>query len=168
MNEMLREAFRHSAWATRQVLAACRPVDYEQRTSPGTATGTDRGILEIFNHIIRSDRGYASRSGDRPEWVDNEVDIGDLSELGRRANENAEVWETFLSKPVDPKKLIILDEGAYEAEQSVLLIQALHHGDVHREQICAILTGLGIQPPDIQAWTYAEETGHARALGPTN
>jgi uncharacterized damage-inducible protein DinB len=64
-------------------------------------------------------------------------------------------------------KLIILDQGAYEAEQSVLLVQALHHGNAHREQICAVLTGLGIEPPDIQAWSYAEGTGHARERSPT-
>jgi hypothetical protein len=29
----------------------------------------------------------------------------------------------------------------------------------HREQVCAILTGFGIEPPDIQAWEYAWATG---------
>ena len=67
-----------------------------------------------------------------------------------------------LSGPVEAAKLIILDQGAYEAEQSVLVVQALHHGNAHREQVCAIMTGLGIPPPDLQAWTYAEATGHAR------
>jgi len=49
----------------------------------------------------------------------------------------------------------------------VLIVQALHHGNAHREQICAILTGFGIEPPDIQAWAYAEATGHARERSPT-
>jgi uncharacterized damage-inducible protein DinB len=49
----------------------------------------------------------------------------------------------------------------------VLVIQALHHGNPHREQICAILTGLGIEPPDIQARAYAEATDHAREPSPT-
>ena len=133
---------------------------------PGTAAGTDRGILTILNHIIQSDRGYASRRGDRPAWVENEG-TADLDELERRADENAEVWERLLSQPLEASKLIILDQGAYEAEQSVLVIQALHHANAHREQICAVLTGLGIEPPDIQAWAYAEATGHARERSPT-
>ncbi len=49
----------------------------------------------------------------------------------------------------------------------MLVVQALHHGNAHREQICAILTGLGIEPPDIQVWAYAEATGHARERSPT-
>lgn len=103
-----------------------------------------------------------SRRGDRPDWAENEEDTADLDELERRSDENAQVWDQFLSQPLDATKLIILNQGAYEAEQSVLVVQALHHGNIHREQICAILTGLGIQPPDVQAWAYAEATGRAR------
>ena len=166
MKDILLEAFRHHAWANKQLLAACRGLPDGQLRLPGTAAGTDRGILTILNHIIQSDRGYASRRGDRPAWVENE-DTADLDELERRADENAEVWERLLSQPLEASKLIILDQGAYEAEQSVLVIQALHHGNAHREQICAVLTGLGIEPPDIQAWAYAEATGHARERSPT-
>ena len=167
MKEILLEGFRHHAWANKQLLAACRSLPHEQLTLPGTAAGTDRGILAIFNHIIRSDRGYASRRGDRPDWVENREDTADLDELERRAEENAQVWERVLAQPLDATKRILLDQGAYEAEQSVLVVQALHHGNAHREQISAILTGLGIEPPDLQAWTYAEATGHARERSPT-
>jgi uncharacterized damage-inducible protein DinB len=167
MTEILLEAFRHHAWATKQLLAACRGLPQEQLRLPGTAAGTDRGILAIFNHITQSDRGYVSRRGERPAWAEHEEDTADLDELERRAEENAAVWERFLAQPLDASKLIILDQGAFEAEQSVLVVQALHHGNAHREQICAILTGLGIEPPDVQAWAHAEATGHARERSPT-
>jgi uncharacterized damage-inducible protein DinB len=167
MKEILLEAFRHHAWANQQLLAVCRGLPHDQLTLPGTTAGTDRGILAILNHIIRSDRGYASRRGDRPAWVENAEDTADLDELERRADENAEVWERFLAQPLEATNLIILNQGAYEAEQSVLVVQALHHGNAHREQISAVLTGLGIEPPDLQAWAYAEATGHARERSPT-
>jgi uncharacterized damage-inducible protein DinB len=167
MQEILLEGFRHHAWANKQLLAACRSLPQEQLRLPGTAAGTDRGILAILNHLIQSDRGYASRGGERPDWAENEEDTADLDELERRADENTEVWETLLSQLLEATKLIMLDQGAYEAEQSVLVVQALHHGNAHREQICAVLTGLGIEPPDIQAWAYAEATGHARERSPT-
>ena len=167
MKEIVLEAFRHNAWATKELLAACRGLPPEQLSLPGTAAGTDRDILAIFNHLIQTDRGYVQRRGERPDWVDNEEDTADLDELERRAGENAEVWERFLAQPLEATKLIILDQGAYEAEQSVLVVQALHHGNAHREQISAILTGLGIEPPDLQAWSYAQATGHARERSPT-
>jgi uncharacterized damage-inducible protein DinB len=167
MKEIMLEAFRHHAWANKQLLATCRGLPHEQLRLPGTAAGTDRGILAILNHITQSDRGYASRRGERPAWVENEEDAADLDELERRADENAEVWDRFLSQPLEASKRIVLDQGAYEAEQSVLVVQALHHGNAHREQVCAVLTGLGIEPPDVQAWAYAEATGHARERSPT-
>jgi uncharacterized damage-inducible protein DinB len=167
MQEILLEAFRHHAWANKQLLAACRGLPPEQLTVPGTAAGTDRGILAIFNHITRSDRGYVSRRGERPDWVESAEDAADLDELERRADETAQIWERVLAQPLEATKRILLDQGAYEAEQSVLVVQALHHGNAHREQICAILTGLGIEPPDLQAWSYAEATGHARQRSPS-
>jgi uncharacterized damage-inducible protein DinB len=166
MQEILLEAFRHNAWATKQLLAASRGLTPEKLRVPGTGAGTDRGILALLNHIVRSERGYVERRGDRPEWVDNEEDAEDLDELERRTDENARVWERFLSQPLEASKLIILDQGAFEAEQSVLVVQALHHGNAHREQICAVMTGLGVEPPDVQAWSYAQATGHARERTP--
>ena len=62
MKAILLEGFRHHAWANKQLLAACRGLPEEQLRLPGTAAGTDRGILAIFNHIIQSDRGYVSRA----------------------------------------------------------------------------------------------------------
>jgi DinB family len=91
-----------------------------------------------------------SRRGQRPAWVEHEEDTAALDELERRADETAQVWERFLSQPLEATKLITLDQGAYEAEPSVLVVQALHHGNAHREQLCAVLTGLGIEPPDLQ------------------
>jgi hypothetical protein len=44
----------------------------------------------------------------------------------------------------------------------VLIAQALYHGTAHREQICAILTGFGLEPPDVQVWAYADATGRGR------
>ena len=166
MNEIMLEAFRHSAWATNRLLAACRTLSQDQLTVPGTAAGTERGIRGILNHIVRSERGYASRRGDRPGWAENEEDTADLAELERRVDENGQVWERYLSQPIEAGELIVLDQGAYEAERSVLVVQALHHGNAHREQISAILTGLEVEPPDIQAWAYAEATGHARQRRP--
>ena len=166
MKEILLEAFRHHAWANKPLFATCRGLPPEQLRVPGTA-GTDRGLLAIFSHITRSDRGYVSLHGERPDWVEKAEDTADLDELERRADENAQVWERFLSQPLEATKRILLDQGAYEAEQSVLVVQALHHGNAHREQICAIPTGLGVEPPDIQAWAYAAATGHARERSPT-
>ena len=55
--------------------------------------------------------------------------------------------------------MVVVDDGALEVRAGVIAAQALHHGNAHREQVCVILTGQGVEPPDIQAWAYAWATG---------
>ena len=54
--------------------------------------------------------------------------------------------ERLLSEPVDAERVVVVDDGALEVRAGVIVAQALHHGNAHREQICAILTSLGIEP----------------------
>jgi uncharacterized damage-inducible protein DinB len=167
VNGALLDAFHHNAWATKQLLEFCRDLSAEQLTTPGT--GTYAGILETFNHLVLSDARYLRRlAGGGPAWVDSEggADPGDvdpksldLGQLHSRVEETEKLWQQLLSQPFDSERLIFLDEGAYQARAGILVAQALFHGNAHREQICAILTAEGRQPPDIQGWAYGEATG---------
>jgi uncharacterized damage-inducible protein DinB len=160
VNEALLEAFRHNAWATRQLLACCRDLSEERLTAPGA--GTYGGILATFNHIVRADAGYLRRlTGSAPGWLDRD-ESADVEQLEERVAETEPLWERFLSEPIDAERLIIVDREANEVRAGVFVAQALHHGNAHREQICAILTGFGIEPPDVQAWGYAWATGRLR------
>ncbi len=161
MNEALLDAFRHNSWATRQLIAACRGLSGEQLASP--ATGSFGGILATLNHVILADANYLRRlSGRAPSWAVNRDQSADLDQLEARVDETERNWERFLAEPIATERVLILDEGKYEAYPGVLIAQAFHHGNAHREQICAILTGFGLEPPDVQAWAYAEATGRGR------
>ena len=164
MDDLLLEAFRHNAWATKRLLEYCRTLSPEQLNS--TAIGTYGSIVSTFNHLIYADAGYLPRvKVTRPVWAEgDESDVGDLKELEARVDETAQLSEQYLADPLDAGYKLSLDEGAYEAESFVPIAQALHHGNVHREQICSILTVLGLEPPDLQVWAYAEATGHAREV----
>jgi uncharacterized damage-inducible protein DinB len=39
------------------------------------------------------------------------------------------------------------------------LLQAVNHGTEHRSQVATILTQLGVVPPEMDGWTYFEESG---------
>jgi uncharacterized damage-inducible protein DinB len=174
VNGALLEAFRHNAWATNQLLEFCGGLPGEQLTAPGV--GTYGGILETFNHLILSEARYLRRlAGSGPPWVDSEggSDPGDvdtqsidIDQLHSRVQETERRWEELLSEPLDAERVIILDQGAYQAHAGVLVAQALHHGNAHREQICAILTAAGMEPPDVQAWAYADATGRGGPRSP--
>ncbi len=38
----------------------------------------------------------------------------------------------------------------------IILVQAIDHGREHRTHIATILTQLGIEPPDMDGWSYIE------------
>ena len=158
MNGALLEAFRHNAWATRHLLVFCRDLPPEQLATG--APGTYGTILATFNHVIGSDASYVHRlAGPAPSWVDDDgTDPSDLEVLLARADEAARLWEEYLQRPDNAERVMVVDDGAYEVRAGIFVAQALHHGNAHREQICAGLTGLGIEPPDVQPWEYAWAT----------
>jgi uncharacterized damage-inducible protein DinB len=164
MNEALLDTFRHNAWATMRLLEFCGDLPQEQLTAPGKATFG--GILETLHHTVWSDAQYLARlTGDRQEWLAGDEDeIAGIDVLRTRAEETAARWERFAGEAFDSEAQMLLDQGTYETHAGVVLAQALHHGNAHREQVCALLTGLGLDPPDVQAWAYAEATGQAREL----
>lgn len=165
VNEALLEAFRHNGWATRQLLAFCRGLSEEQLTSP--SAGGYGSILATFSHIVLADAGYLGRLGGRaPAWLGSS-EGADVDQLEDWVEETEQLWEQLLSEPVDAERLIVVDNGANEVRAGVFVAQALHHGNSHREQICATLTSLRMQPPDVQAWGYAWATGRLRERNAT-
>jgi uncharacterized damage-inducible protein DinB len=159
VNEPLLEAFRHHLWATRELLAFCRSLSDGQLRSP--APGAYGSVLDLFNHIIRSDASYLRRlAGSGPAWERDETP--DLDQLTARVEEIEPLWERLLSNPIDTERMIAVDNGANEVGAGVFVAQTLHHGSAHREQICAILTGFGMEPPDVQGWGWAWATGRLR------
>jgi uncharacterized damage-inducible protein DinB len=96
--------------------------------------------------------------GCAPAWTES-ADDTDLDGLALRAEETEKLWEQLLSQPIDVERLVVVDDGANDVRAGIFIAQALNHANVHREQVCAILNGFGIEPPDIQAWEYAWATG---------
>jgi len=157
-NEALIEAFRHNGWATRRLLGSCKGLSEEQLSS--APTGSFGGILATFNHLVLADGRYVMQlAGSGPAWAVDRDDGADFNQLEDRVDETQQLWERFLSEPVDADRVIVVDDGAREVRAGIFVAQALHHGNAHREQICATMTGYGMEPPDVQAWEYAWATG---------
>jgi hypothetical protein len=48
------------------------------------------------------------------------------------------------------------------------LTQTFHHANEHRAHVCSALGALGIEPPDVSAWGYADASHRARLItGPS-
>ena len=182
MNESLLYLSRHNVWATKTILDACRTLTQEQLTTPANATYGS--IIETFNHLVASDGGYLrSLGGPKTTWVearerelekypehwsneDAREQVFGLDELALRIGETERLWDSFFAaEEFDSQRVSILDLGTYECPAGIVMAQVFHHGSLHREQICAMLTALGIEPPDIQPWGFADATGLSRFIG---
>ena len=161
MNNVLFDAFRHNSWATKLLLTTCQQLSEQQLAS--STIGGYGSIINTFNHVILSDARYLQHiSGVGSDWLINRESSNDLTQLLARVEETQQGWERLFAEPIDAERLLILDQGTYEVYVGVVIAQALHHGNSHREQINAILTHLGIEAPDIQAWAYCMDTGRGR------
>ena len=182
MNESLLYLSRHNVWATKTLLDVCRTLTPEQLTAPATAAYGS--IIETFNHLITSDGGYLESLGGplttwvaavrrelekyQDPWTNQEAreQVVDLDELARLVEETERLWDSFFAnEEFDPERVSLLDLGTYECPAGIVMAQVFHHGSLHREQICAMLTGLGIEPPDVQPWGFADATGMSRFFG---
>lgn len=167
MNDGLMDMFRFNAWATREVLAACRDLTDEQLDA--SVVGTYGSIIDTLRHFIASESGYQARlMGEEPSWDRRAGGAPDIPELERRHDELVERWERFLSEPFDAERTFIYpwDDGIdRDVPAGVVLTQAVIHAHEHRSQICTILTQIGITPPDygggFGAWDYAVMTNRA-------
>ena len=168
-NATLKEAFRHHAWATRELLTFCAQVLPEQLSLPRPAplAGDHGSILETFDHIVCSDGGYiGALTGHRVSWASERGLSADLGELASWVDEAEALWNGFLGLTDAGARKVFLDAGTYETHAAIVTAQALHHGSAHREQICAILRDFGLDPPDLQPWAFADATGRSRWIKP--
>jgi uncharacterized damage-inducible protein DinB len=157
----LLEAFRHNAWANRELLVACKGLTDEQLAA--SATGTYGSILSTLQHIVDAEASYRLRiSGEAPDWAETVEEVTNLTELERYAREMEGFWEVLLAPGFDPDRVLRwyspYRQAHVEAPASVLTAQTLNHGSEHRSQICTVLTTIGVEPPELDVWSYATAT----------
>ena len=160
---LLHDAFRHHAWANDVLLEACATLTPEQLAAP--APGTYGPILDTLRHLVGSDNWYlfVITDGRHEEFAEETAGIGELKAGARRA---AAAWEELLAGDLDPDAMTIRrsEEWEFHAPLGVRLAQAIHHGTDHRSQVCTALTSLGIEPPGIDVWAWAEAIGRTREV----
>lgn len=166
MNDGLIDGFRHNAWATGEVLAACSDLTQEQLDS--AVAGTYGSIFATLRHLVSSEAGYYRRlSGEEPEWYARERETDDvtLADLVAFNNELEQRWLRFLATPFDAERMFVYDwedGNVRDVPAGVVLVQALHHANEHRTQACTTLTSIGATAPELGVWEWAEASNRAR------
>ena len=164
---VLEDAFAHNVWATLRLIDACLPLSEEQLAT--SVPGTYGSILDTMRHLVGGDAGYLFvLSDERTPEIDDEQEMG-LHELRQVMERNAGEWPRVLAERADPDVIATRhrDDGTdSHAPVGIRLAQVIHHGTDHRSQICTALTTLGIEPPEIDVWAFAEEQGRISVTPP--
>ena len=159
---LLDDAFGHHIWATLQLIDACLELDPAQLQT--TVPGTYGSIIDTMRHLVAGDCGYLfALTAARHHEI--EEDQLDLASLRTTMEGNRPVWAALVAQEIDPDADVVRhrDDGTdSHASMGVRLAQALHHGTDHRSQICTALTALGLEPPLIDVWDFAEQDGRIK------
>ncbi len=164
---VLSDAFGHHVWATLRVFDVCQTLTDEQLAA--TARGTYGSILDTMRHLVGADASYLfALTGGRHAPIDE--DQMDLAELRAAMETYGAAWDGVLAEDGDPDEMVVRhrDDGSQSfAPRGIRLAQALHHGTDHRSQVCTILSTLGVEPPAIDVWDFAEPDGRLSETQPT-
>lgn len=157
-------AIRHNVWANLEMLAFCAGLVPEQLA--WTTLGTYGTIHATLHHIVGAEHGYLfALTGARPpieterggralttEW------LAPIDELINRARSNGERMERVLAGDFDPQRVITRRRGD-QATAGIIVAQFIHHGSDHRAHIGTVLGAHGIEPPDLDVWSYGGSIG---------
>ena len=159
--DLLVEFFRHNTMMNQRLLEAC------QKLPPGQLAATVRGTYGTLGatlvHIVNAQEGYVARffGKERPERLAEEPFPGfaPLSERLARSDMQLEKAAAEASKQREVQVTGSDPPGTFRMAGSLILLQAVNHGTEHRSQIATILTQLGVEPPEMDGWTYFFESG---------
>ena len=155
--DTLTTLFRHNRWANERILERCAGLTAEQLDA--TIVGAFGSIRDTLQHIVTAERSYFSRISTgqpyrRPEDAPP-LTIVEMTESVRASGSGLIEW---VPKVQAGDTVQVNWEGApRDVPKTILLTQAINHATEHRAQIMAILTQLGIQPPELDSWSYFDE-----------
>jgi uncharacterized damage-inducible protein DinB len=110
-------------------------------------------------HLLSAEEGYArALTGTSPTPLLKEfTTFPDLDLLRQRAGRSGEAL-IRVAEQGDLSRILRLDGGTYDAPAIIVVIQAINHAIDHRSQISTLLSQQGIEPPDLDGWSYNDAT----------
>jgi uncharacterized damage-inducible protein DinB len=156
-SDSLTTLFGHHLWANLRLLERCAELTGEQRDA--NISGAFGSIRDTLEHIVTSEQSYFSRisTGQPRNYPDDAppLTIAEMIESARTTGLGLIEW----APKVQAGDTVEVDwEGTpRDVPKAIILTQVINHATEHRAQIMAIMTQLGIEPPDLQSWQYFDE-----------
>jgi len=155
--DTLTTLFSHNLWANLRLLERCVVLSSKQLDA--TIAGTYGSIRDTLQHIVNGEQLYFSlistgQRYDRPEDAPP-MKLAEMMESLRTTGAGLIEWAPKVQ--ADDTFQDDWDGTLLDVPKTIILTQAINHATEHRAQIMAILTQLGIQPPELDGWTYFAE-----------
>ena len=160
MTNHLADLMRYNAWATGALLEFCRGLPEERLAL--SAPGTYGTISDTLLHLAVAEERYAARmAGDPrpgPDFLDDEAPFPGLDSIAEHARRSGQRLIELAERLPDGHVLrSTWRDKPFEMPAAVLFAQVLNHGDEHRAHVCTVLGGNGIEPPEIDGWSWGEK-----------
>lgn len=157
--DTLTTLFSHDLWANLRLLEQCTELTSEQLDA--TIPGTYGSILRTLRHIILAEQSYFARiSTGQPLRRPKDAPPLTLAEMMASARTTGDGLIEWASRvQAEDTVMIDWDGTPREVPKTIILTQVINHATEHRAQIMAILTQLGIEPPELDGWSYFDESG---------
>jgi uncharacterized damage-inducible protein DinB len=124
--------------------------------------GTYGSMIATLTHLVDADTRYLRRLADPSPAPYEDRGGVPLADLRAEMADHRRRWDEALGE---------LEAGTLHAEirnhhdgypdtldaEGLLLLQAIHHGNDHRTQICSTLGAIGEEVPELDGWTYWAE-----------
>jgi len=149
---VLTALFSHNTWANLKLLDFCERLSDAQLDS--TAIGGFGSIRDTLLHIVGAEVSYVNRAtGKLPaQGFDRDVFPGFavLKDAARWAGDELLHLAISARKGALVRQYAPRDPAEYPLAS--LIVQSINHSTEHRTQISAIITQLGMEPPDMSGW----------------
>lgn len=158
LDDTLTTLFSHHRWANLRLLEVCAALPSEQLET--TMVGAFGSIHATLQHIVTAEQSYFSRistgqplrrPADAPPLT-----IAEMSESLSTTGDGLLTW----ARRVGADETVLVDwEGTPRlVPKTIILAQVINHATEHRAQVMAMLTQLGIEPPELDSWMYFAAT----------
>ena len=157
-SDTLTTLFSHNLWANLRLLEWCAELSDEQLDA--TISGAYGSILDTLQHIVTAEQSYFSRisTGQPHRHPANAASLtmAEMMDAVHISGAGLVEW----ASTVQPNDVVQVDWNGTprDVPKMIILTQVINHATEHRAQIMAIMTELGVQPPDLDGWTYFDET----------
>ena len=155
-SDVLRAMFAHHVWATTRLIDALEQLDPEHLDA--RIDGTYGSTTQTLTHLVNADERYLQRLVTPTLASIGDADTRPLPALRAEIQEHGDRWAGMLDalEGGDLHAAVVgrSDYPDTDPAETMLLVQAIQHGNDHRTQICSTLGALGLDVPDLDGWEY--------------